>query len=70
MNSMKMIDRTETGVPSFETEWRNNAETQEQPAPNKTQSASTNAAGPDFVWPSAYEASWRGFTGYDSPLAG
>ncbi len=67
LESMKMFDRTETGVPSFETEWRNRAEAEEPTGVNARSWPAPEQSNAEFA---QFETNWRGFGGYDSPLAG
>jgi hypothetical protein len=65
---MKTVEESKTGLPSFETDWPKNTETEREARPGGTNWA------PDRFHPmlqsSVLESTWRGFQGYDSPLAG
>lgn len=65
---MKTVEETKTGLPSFEPEWprvveeRLGLERRKEgwrPDPHQRE-----------VQSSSWENAWRGFQGYDSPLAG
>ena len=64
--AMKTIEQNNTGLPSFEAEWPGKGETER--ASDETNWASERLQ--QMLETSLWEQSWRGFQGYDSPLAG
>ena len=62
------MEETKTGLPSFETEWPNNAKKEREPAASGADGASKRLQ--HLLLMSALENTWRGFREYDSPLAG
>jgi len=65
---MKTVEETRTGLPSFETEWPNDAEMEH--APTLTDASWASERLQRMMQTSAWENAWRGFPEYDSPLAG
>jgi len=65
---MKTKEETESGLPSFETEWPNNAETERGSVPSGAEWASDRFQ--HMVRAIDWESTWRGYREYDSPLAG
>ena len=65
---MKTVEESESGLPSFETDWPKNLETKRESdaSGGKWASERLNQMFRASVW----ENAWRGFRGYDSPLAG
>src|SRR5256885_7257079 len=68
LKAMKTVEETKTGLPSFETDWRKNTETERQTCPGGTNWASERFH--RMLQSSVLESTWHGFQGYDSPLAG
>jgi hypothetical protein len=68
---MKTVEKSKTGLPSFETHWPKDLETEREARPGGT--VGTNWESERFhrmLQSSVLENTWRGFQGYDSPLAG
>jgi hypothetical protein len=65
---MKTVEKTKTGLPSFETEWPKKIETEHKPLDATTNWASERLH--RVLQSSIRENTWRSFQGYDSPLAG
>ena len=65
---MKTIEETNTGLPSFETEWPNNPNTEPESVAPGADWASDGLQ--HIVRTNAWENTWRGIREYDSPLAG
>ncbi len=68
LTAMKTIDVAETGLPSFETEWPKKAENKRETTMPRTHWASERLQ--QMLQSGIMENTWRGFRGYDSPLAG
>jgi hypothetical protein len=65
---MKTIDEVSTGLPSSETEWPKNPETERESTREAKRWVSSRLQ--HMLQSSIRESTWRGFQGYDSPLAG
>lgn len=65
---MKTVEETKTGLPSFETDRPTNVETERESSPGGTKWSSERLR--HILNSSVWENAWRGFQGYDSPLAG
>jgi len=65
---MKTVEKTKTGLPSFETEWPKKVQEEREPAVSGTRWASKQLH--QMLQSSIREDNWSGFRGYDSPLAG
>jgi len=65
---MKTVEETKTGLPSFKADWPENVETERESSPGGTNWASERLH--YMLKSSMWENAWRGFQGYDSPLAG
>jgi len=65
---MKTMEETETGLPSFETEWPNDAKTERGAVASGADWASERLQ--QMVRTGAWDNTWRGIREYDSPLAG
>jgi hypothetical protein len=65
---MKTVEETKTDLPSFETEWSKKLDTRPEPSAGETSWESQRLH--QMLQSSIWENTWRGFQGYDSPLAG
>jgi len=65
---MKTVEATKTDLPSFETEWSKKVDTRPEADAGEMNWAPQRLH--QMLQSSIWENTWRGFRGYDSPLAG
>jgi hypothetical protein len=68
LKAMKTVEKNQTGLPSLETEWPKKIQKESEPAAVGANWASERLH--QMLQSSISENTWRGFQGYDSPLAG
>ena len=66
--AMKTVEESKRGLPSFETDWPKDLEKKHDARPGGPEWASQRFH--QMMQSSLRENTWRGFQGYDSPLAG
>ena len=67
-DAMKTVEATKTDLPSLEPEWSKKVDTQPEDDAGETNWAAQWLR--QMLQSTVWENTWRGFQGYDSPLAG